>query len=102
MKYNYERWIITILVFFLIVVYYDKRETIREMEETIVEQSSKIDELSSQVEQLLDEREDLVSTIDLRESEVSFWGRLSDLYREGKKKEALELRKEMQNYEPKY
>ncbi len=91
-KYNYERWAISLLILLLIVVYFDKRETIREMEITIAQQEIEILKQANIIEDFEEERENLIDAIDLRESEVSFWGQLSELYREGKKKEAEEFR----------
>lgn len=104
-NYNYEKWVIVLLALMLVVVYFDKRQTIKEMEEKISQQEEKIKELTENLEEMELERQNLIDAIDLRESEVSFWGRLSDLYREGKRKEAEEMRGDMQKYneyEPKY
>lgn len=97
-NYNYERWILVMLTVLLLVIYFDKKETMREMEEKIAEQETKIKELTETVDELESERQNLIDAIDLREGEVSFWGRLSDLYREGKKKEAEEMRGQIDKY----
>lgn len=84
---------IAFIAFYSVVIILMYR-TIQEKKEVIEKQKTHIQMMDRQIEMLEDQAENFDDAVQQYEGEVSMYGRLYELYRDGKYKEAKELEKQ--------